>query len=217
MVGAAAAGVGLPAGAVERGADVVDRVAAVVDGQVITLSQLEFETRIHLIQRGGVTAASGPLDEDTLRAALELVIAERVEASEADRLQAFSVEPDQLSAAMAAFERFFPSPAAFQAFLTKEEADRSQVASVITRSIRADRLLDSRIQLRAQVPDWEVRQYYDTHPELRATPFEQLRAPLKEKLVRQRYAVLAKQELSQMMRSAQVRRVVPFAQPEVQP
>jgi hypothetical protein len=189
---------------------VIDRVAAVVDGQVITLSELDFEARVHLIQRGGMTAASGPLDDDTLASALELSIAERVEAAEAERLQAFVIEPEQIQQAMDQFERLFASPGAFQAFLTQHEEDRAAVAAILTRSMRAERLLDSRVQMRSQVAEWEVRQHYDNHPELQHSTFEETRTGLKDQLTRQRYAQLARQELSQMMRAAQIRRVAPL-------
>jgi hypothetical protein len=199
-----------PAPAQPQG-EVLDRVAAVVEGQVITLSELDLEARVQLIQRGGTTAATGPLDEETLRSALELSIAERVEALEADKLQAFQLDPEEVASAVGAFERRFSGPAAFQVFLAEHEADRAQLAAILIRSIRAERLLDSKIQLRAQVADWEVRRYYDSHPDLSQTPFEQLRSSLHDKLMRERYAQLARAELSQMTRAAQVRRVAPFA------
>ena len=46
-------------------ARVLDRVVALVDGRVLSWSQLDFEARVMLIDRGGVQAATGPLDAST--------------------------------------------------------------------------------------------------------------------------------------------------------
>src|SRR5690242_354883 len=73
----------------EAGGRVIDRVVAVIGNQVLTLSELEFETRVMLVQRGGVRAAEVSLDEQTLQGALELAINQRLLVAGADRLQAF--------------------------------------------------------------------------------------------------------------------------------
>ena len=48
---------------------VLDRVVAQVDGQVITLSDLRFEARVAMVERGGGALADAPLDEATLQSA----------------------------------------------------------------------------------------------------------------------------------------------------
>src|SRR5262249_60452301 len=60
-------------------ATVIDRTVAVVDGRVITLSELDFEARVGLIQGGGIASAQGPLDDDTRRGALHVWIAGSLE------------------------------------------------------------------------------------------------------------------------------------------
>ncbi len=57
---------------------VIDRAVAVVDGQLITLSELEFEARVGLIQRGGTRGAEDPLNDEARRSALQLSIVERL-------------------------------------------------------------------------------------------------------------------------------------------
>ncbi|MFN0062208.1 MAG: hypothetical protein ACKVPX_06805 [Myxococcaceae bacterium] len=196
---------------------VVDRVVAVVDGQAITLSELEFEARVQLVRLGGDDAANLVLDGDALRAALELSIAHRLQASEADRLSAFAMEPSVVSEETNRFEQRFLSPQAFDAFLARHEADKTQLGLVLARTLRAERYLDSKLQFRAQVADADVRRYYDTHAEEQKTPFDAIRNTLRERLVRERYAKLADAELKQLLANANVRRIGPMARGEPKP
>jgi hypothetical protein len=61
------------------------------------------------------------------------------------------------------------------------------------------------------VGETEVRRYFEQHAGEYPADYETVRATIREKLVRERYAVLAQEELAQVRASAQVRRVAPFA------
>lgn len=190
----------------------VDRVVAVIENQVLTLSELEFETRVALVQRGGVRAAEAPLDEQTLRGALELAINQRLLVAGADRLQAFQAERSEVEARLRAFRERFENEPALLAFLARHDADLEQLTAVMERGVRAERILDSRIRLRAQqVSEAEVRRYWDQNKATVGGPYEAVRDALREKLVRERYSRLAGEEFSQVRANARVRRVAPFA------
>lgn len=190
---------------------VVDRVVAVIEGQVLTLSELQFEARVALVQRGGVQALEAPLDEDTLRSALEWVINERVQVLNADRLQAFPAEPGEVAAKLEAFRARLGGEAALRRFLARHDVDQAGLEKLLARSLRAARILDSRIRLRAQVGETEVRRYYEQHAVELPGDYESVRAAIRQKLVSERYGKLAEDELNQVRTSAQVRRVAPFA------
>ncbi|WP_414641262.1 hypothetical protein [Archangium sp.] len=189
----------------------VDRVVAVIENQVLTLSELEFESRVALVQRGGVRAADARLDEQTLRNALELAINQRLLVAGADRLQAFQAERSEVEARLKAFRERFESEPALLAFLARHEADLDQLTAVLERGVRAERILDSRIRLRAQVSEADVRRYWEQHKGTVGGPYESVRDALREKLVRERYGELAKDAFKQVRESARVRRVAPFA------
>jgi hypothetical protein len=193
------------------GGRVVDRVVAVIESQVLTLSELEFETRVALVQRGGVRAAEAPLDEQALRGALELAINQRLLVAGADRLQAFPVERSEVEARLRTFRERFEDESALLAFLARHDADLEQLAVVLERGARAERILDSRIRLRAQVSEAEVRRYWEQHKATLGGPYESVRDALREKLVRERYSRLAKEEFEQVQKNSRVRRVAPFA------
>jgi hypothetical protein len=190
---------------------VVDRVVAVIEGQVLTLSELQFEARVALVQRGGVQALEAPLDEDTLRSVLELIINERAQVLNADRLQAFPAEPGEVAARLEAFTKRLGGEGALRRFLARHDVDVAGLERVLARGLRAERILDSRVRLRAQVGETEVRRYYEQHADELPSDYESVRLAIREQLVRERYRVLAAEELAQVRASAQVRRVAPFA------
>lgn len=230
--GLLAAGVSFAA---EPQGQVVDRVVAVVrlrsggagrlaaepsppplPADVITLSGLEFEARVALIQRGALRAATEPLDDEALRGALEFSISERLLAGEADALGAWPAEQGEVDAAVRAFRERFPSDAEFRAFLGRHEADVQVLSRVLERGLRAGKVLDSKVRLRAQVQETDVRRYFEANKaRLGDASYEDVRSALREKLVRERYQKLAEDELDQLRRTHDVRRIGPFAREKV--
>src|SRR5438105_3723364 len=79
---------------------VLDRSVALVNGQVMTLSELDFEARVLLIYAGGTEAATAPLDQPVLRDSLEELITHRLLSSEAEQLGAYPLEDGELEAAV---------------------------------------------------------------------------------------------------------------------
>jgi hypothetical protein len=185
--------------------------AAPLPADVITLSGLEFEARVALVQRGAIRAATEPLDEEALRGALEYAISERLLAGEADALDAWRVEAADVEAAVRAFRERFANRSDFAAFLARHEADEQALARVLERSLRASKVLDSKVRLRAQVPEAEVRRYYEAHRSELGKSYDEVRGALRDKLVRERYQQLAEAELEQLRRTHDVRRIAPFA------
>ncbi len=196
--------------------NIVDRLVSVVEGEVITQSALELEARVALILAGDVQAAERPLEEAALRAALELSIGERLQVREAERLQTFDLEPGEVEGAFVRFRDRFSSMAAFEIFLAKHEVEVSTLGSLLARKLRAEKLLDSRVRLRAQVPENEVRAYHEAHLQELGEDYPAVRPSIREKLYRERYRALVKGELDKLRQTAQVRVVANFALPTPQ-
>lgn len=190
---------------------VIERVVALVGGHVITLSELEFEARVALIQRGGIEAATAPLDDRALRAALELSIAERLETDAAEKLQIFAVEESEVDSALRAFKAKLQSPGELAAFLARHEVDEQQLAAVVARRLRAEKIVDSKVGLRARVTDAEMRRFYEAHRSELGASYEEARSAIRTKLLRERYAALAREEMDQIRKGADVRMIAPFA------
>ncbi len=191
----------------------MDRVAAVVEGRIITLSQLRFEARVAFIQGGDPSAATRLLDDAALRNGLEWAVGQRVQENEADRLKAFNIEPNELEAAVEGFESRIGGSEALGAFLRAHEVDPAGLARVLERSLRAERMLDSKVRLRAQVTEAEVRGAFAAGVSSHGVGgnYEQVRPVLRERLFRERYNQLAKAELARMRERSDIRWVAPFA------
>jgi hypothetical protein len=174
-----------------------------VDGRVLSWSQLDFEARVMLIDRGGVEAATAPLDASTIQNALDLAIAQRAATAEADKLNAYPVEPAEIDQRLRTFESRFPSAAAFQAFLKAHDADRAALAEVLARAVRTEKFVEGRVRLRSQVPESEVRKAWEADRGGRT--WEEARGPLRERMQRERAYVLAREALAQLRSSIPVR------------
>ncbi|HTS79515.1 MAG TPA: hypothetical protein VMH40_02855 [Myxococcaceae bacterium] len=188
-------------------ARVLDRVVALVDGRVLSWSQLEFEARVMLIDRGGVEAATAPLDASTLQGALDLAIAQRAATAEADKLNAYPVDPAEIDQRMRTFESRFATPAAFEAFLKAHDADRAALAEVLARAIRTEKFIEGRVRLRSQVPESDVRKAWEA--DHGGQSWEEARGPLRDRMQRERAFVLAREALGQLRTSIPVRIVAP--------
>ena len=186
---------------------VVDRAVAAVEGRVITASQLDFEARVLLINAGGVEAATAPLDEETLRRSLQALIDQRLATLEADKLEAFPVEQEELDRAVTAFKGRFPGQARFREFLERHDAELADLQQVLRRSLRAQRALEGKLRLKAQVSEAEARLHRSQHPELKEVPLDALR----QRLFAQRFQALVREELEQQRRQVDVRLLGPYA------
>ncbi len=209
---AQAPGTGVPEAAFEEPEGrIVDQVVAVIEGQVLTRSELEFETRVAFVQQGALQAAVEPLDEEALKGGLELAINLRLQVLSADRLEAFPTEQAEVEARVEKFRRLFDSEEAFQDFLARSGADLKLLTEVLGRRVRAERILDSRIRPRAQVSEAEVSRYFQQHASEYPEGYAAVKVQLQNKLKRELYDKLTAEDLAQLRASAQVRRVAPFA------
>lgn len=186
---------------------VLDRAVASIEGRVIAWSQLEFEARVLLVAAGGVQAAFAPLDQQVLEASLRAVVDQRLALLEADQLEAYLLEPGELEKAIAQFRARFQSEAAFAQFLANHEADLTDLGEVLRRSLRAQRALEGKLRLRAQVTEGEAKAWRAARPELQEVPLDKVRTML----VQQRFADLVKKELADRRRQVDVRLLGPFA------
>jgi hypothetical protein len=177
------------------------------EGVVITLSQLEFEARVMLIAAGGVQAAFAPLDQPVLEASLRAVIDQRLALLEANELDAYPLEPGELEREIATFRKRFDSEARFAEFLEAHEADLNDLAEVLRRSLRAQRALEGKLRLRAQVSESEARVWRTEHPDLKEVPLDKVRAML----MQQRFGELVKKELADQRKVVDVRLLGPFS------
>ncbi len=186
---------------------IIDRAVAAVDGKVITLSQLDLEARVLLVSAGGTGAAFATLPPETLEKSLEVVIDERLAVFEADKLDAFALEPGELEKMVEGFKARFEPASRFQEFLAAHEATDIDVAQVLRRHLRASRALESKFRLKAQLSEAEARRLAATRGDLKALPPETAR----QVLFTERFRQLVQKELAAAKKTIDVRKLGPFA------
>jgi hypothetical protein len=187
---------------------VIDRSVALVNGQVLTLSELDREARALLIYAGGVEAATADLDMAALREGLEEIISDRILSAEAEALNAYPLDEGELESALKRFKGRFQTQEAWQQFLDKHECDEGAISVTLTRYLRAQHVLDGKLRLKAQVTEGEARKYASEHKELMAASVPAIRA----KLFAERFKALARAEVKQARKTAGVRLLGPFAE-----
>lgn len=203
-----------PSTADAPGARLLDRIVAVIDGQPLLLSEIEFETRIALISRGGRQAAWAPLADDDLAAGLEYVIGQRLAHAEADRLQVFAVADEEVAAALREFAAKFPNDKLFRQFFLLNEASEEQLAAVVRRNLRVARYVDSKVKLAARVSEDELKRHFRDHAaDFEGRSYPDVRDGIKALLTRERYQTLAAKQFGELRSRADVRLLAPFARP----
>lgn len=186
---------------------VLDRPVALVEGHVITATELDFEARVFLIRNGGVQAATRPLDPASLASSLEALIGQRLLVAEAEKLKAYAIDEGALTQELQVFKERLQTQAAYEEFLKRHQADEAAVGAVLGRFVRAQAVLEAKFRLRAQVGEAEVRRYVAEHEELKQLPLE----AVQQKLVRERFVALTAEALKELRRGAGVRLFGPWA------
>jgi DNA-binding transcriptional regulator YdaS (Cro superfamily) len=205
---------------------VVDRLVAVVNGRAVTQSELELEVRIELLRQrpdapeeaGRRTAADVlrmPLTPAELRPALNYAIALRLANDEADKLHSAPVDEAEVERSFQNLVARAGGAKGLAELLAREDTDVTQIRAILARTLRATSVLNSRVRLKAQVSETDVRSFFEEHPELGADGgFDTARAGIREALLQQRYTELIAQEIAQARHAGDVRLVAPWAREE---
>ena len=154
-----------PAAAAPR--QIVDRVAATVNGDVVTLSDL--------IERAGAewtrTEAMGPGKERdqartaALKRAFDTVVADKLLQEQAKALQ-LEVTDAQVDAAISDIKtRNHFDDAQLEQALTEQGITRTEFRAQIRRELETFQVLQFKVRGRVKLSDEDVRNYYQTHPQ----------------------------------------------------
>jgi hypothetical protein len=195
------------------GPALVEEVVAVLrspagaPARVITLTRLAEESRIALVSRGAVAAASRPLDAPALRATLEWLIDQTLLFDDAVRLQVAEVSRDEAAAALHRFQARFPDPGAYARFLATNELSDDEVQAVLARMLRVERYLDRRVGRGAVVEESDVSAYardHDLSAESRPS-----REAIRARMAQERVQAAVRDLLAELRGRAEVRVLEP--------
>ena len=134
------------------GAEVVDRIVAVVDRHAITLSEAEQARRLQQLKGGEDVQLTQIVDQ-----LIESYLIER----EVKRYPGPPVTKEELSRAVGALREAVGSEEALFEALSDQEMDMDGLEHLLRRQLVISHYLDNRFRSLIHVNDEEIREYYD--------------------------------------------------------
>ncbi len=135
----------------------VDRVAAVIDRQVITVSEVSQMVEIRFFPR-----AAGQSEDDDRRAVLENLIAQALRYRDVERFGAQDIPKDTIEARLQEIEKRFASQAGFTAALASAELTLDEVRTLVKRQLQVEAYIQERFAPLVFIPNEEIETYYRT-------------------------------------------------------
>lgn len=143
---------------------VVDRVAAVVLGRPITLSEVELEARIARAASGNVEGAiSGSLSAEERARMLEELVDRTSVLRGLRTLYPDTIDPRQADVEMERLRRAFPSEESWQRFLRRIELTEDEVRERRRRALEATAIVDAKLADVARVDADRLLEYMEKH------------------------------------------------------
>lgn len=141
--------VALPAVAVT-----VDRIAAVIDGQVLTVSEITQMVELRFFPR------LADSDEEHRREVLDALIAQALRYRDVERFGAQDIPADTIEARVQEIQRRFPSEAEFTAALGRAELSPDELRALVKRQLQVEAYIQERFAPLVFVTNEEIADYY---------------------------------------------------------
>ncbi|MDE3153990.1 MAG: hypothetical protein KGN76_02760 [Acidobacteriota bacterium] len=138
-----------------RADEIIDRVLAVVSGEVITLSDARAARTFGLVTL--------PPGVDAINAVLQQLIDRDLMLGEVEHYAPPEPDPKAIDRDLAAIRARFPSQAAYEQALLVAGFDQAHLRAVVRDNLRIQAYLDQRFPTPPAPSDEEVAQYYQTH------------------------------------------------------
>ncbi len=126
----------------------VDQIIAVVDGEAITESELQQESRIALALRQGESAAFTELDEKVLGAFRDYVVNQMVVSVHVRRLGSVELSQKKIDNAIQKFKAKFRSPSSYEAFKRRFDIGEDKIRTILRRELRNQIFVQDRLRSR---------------------------------------------------------------------
>lgn len=206
---------------------VVDRVVARVDDAVITLSELEAETRLVLLDaRNPVLALQAELTTPLLTSVLRSMVRRTLLLAELRRLQLRAAPEEDVARMLHRLQARFEGEAPLVAFLhaigltdrvpeldPRLQAPRALVERV-RQEVEVNRFLDVRVRLNVVVSPAELRACYEANrARFPGQAFEAVAPQVRLRLVEQKEARALAEVVEQLEARARIRLEPPFDRP----
>jgi hypothetical protein len=141
--------IALPAAAVT-----VDRIAAVIDGQVLTVSEIAQMVELRFFPR------LGDSEDDYRREVLDALIAQALRYRDVERFGAQDIPADTIEARVVEIQRRFPSETEFAAALARAELTADELRALVKRQLQVEAYIQERFAPLVFVTNEEIDEYY---------------------------------------------------------
>jgi len=185
-------------------AELVDRIVASVNNEVITLSELD--------RAVGFNAALGgknedKLNEDKLRAeTLEGLINRHLLIQEAYRLKFVEVSDQDVNAEIEKLKVRLGSDDAFADFLARLDITREQLGRMLGERLLVEKFIEKKIELYVRVSRDEAQDYFNNHPaEFTGKRFQEVQKTITAMLTDQKLKQQVAQYLAELRSKADIR------------
>lgn len=133
----------------------VDRVAAVIDRQILTVSEVGQMAEIRFFPR-----KSGDSDDDYRRSVLDALIAQALRFRDVERFGAQDISRDAIEARLHEIAARFASPAEFDAAVARAELTPDEVRGLVKRQLQVEAYIQERFSPLIFVSTEEIEEYY---------------------------------------------------------
>ena len=180
------------------GAEVVDRVMAVVGSAVVTLSD------VRAADAFGLASGATPAE------VLDALVDRELMLGEVDRYAAPDADAAVLDRRLARIQARFPSRVLFEQALARTAMTEARLRAVVSENLRIETYVEQRFGSAAQPTPDEVSRYYREHPAEftragRLAPFDEVQPAVQQKLAADRRRELVNDWLERLRRRGQVR------------
>ena len=133
----------------------IDRVAALVDRQVLTVSEVSQMAEIRFFPR-----TSGQSEADYRRFILDSLIAQALRFRDVERFGAEDVSKDSIEARLLQIQKRFASPEEFNAALQRAQLTLDEVRALVKRQLQVEGYIQERFAPMIFVSTDEIEAYY---------------------------------------------------------
>ena len=182
-------------------AEIIDRILAVVEGQMITLSDVRAVTRLGL--------ESAPEGGDPVRALLDRLIDRQLMLVEVERYAPPEPSPEAIDAGLAAVRARFPDALAFETTLHQVGMTAEHLRRYVRDAHRIEAYLQQRFTATIQPSEDEIAAYYRLHADEftrggTLAPFDAVRQEVRARLIADRRRALIEEWLAGLRRRADI-------------
>lgn len=136
-------------------ATTVDRISAVIDRQVITLSEVNQMVAIRFFPR-----AISHTDDEYRHEVLEALIAQALRYRDVERFGAQDIPKDSIESRLTEISARFASPADFARAVTSVELTMDEVRALVKRQLQVEAYIQERFSPLVFIPNEEIEAYY---------------------------------------------------------